>query len=362
MITQSDPYIDINELKNIKKILNSKSLMNNDCIEVFEKSISEYTGANYCVAVNNATSGIFCCLRSLGVGCGDEVIIPNMTFIATSNAVILANATPVFCDVSLDNCCIDPNKIEEKITSKTKAIIIVHLLGMTCDVDAILKIAKKYNLKIIEDIAQSFGVFINGTHTGLFGDAGVTSFNTNKIITCDKGGAIITNDKQIQVSCRRLRNHGRDTRGGFVHEHVGFNFMMTGLQAAIGISQMAKLKKIIDKKKKIYERYCKSFSKIKNIEFFNIGTEETSNYWFSSFIFERKNELCEFLNKNGVQTRDFFYPLNMQPCYKSFSEDGSIYENSLFLYNNSLSLPSSFSLTYAQQKYIIDKILLFYSE
>ena len=202
--------------------------------------------------MTNGTAALYCGLKALDLKEEDEIIVPNMTFIASSNAVIFARAKPVLCDIDPNRLCVSAEQIEKVITNKTKAIMPVHLYGRSCDMDPIMNLAKKYNLKIIEDAAQWVGVLYKGRHVGTFGEIGTLSFYANKTITCGEGGIVLTNDDNIKDHCYKMKNHGRSKKGTFIHESIGFNFAFTEMQAAIGISQLKKLNRIISKKEKIY--------------------------------------------------------------------------------------------------------------
>lgn len=358
-INQIEPWIDSNELFHLKRAIDSKYIVEHNLTREFESMVMEHTKSKYAIAVTNGTMALYCCLLAIGISPGDEVIVPNLTFVATANAVIMAGATPIFCEVDSVSLCIDTNKIESLITNKTKAIIPVHLYGNSSDMDEILRISKIHKLKIIEDAAQGVGVFYNKNHVGTIGDCGILSYYGNKTITCGEGGIILTNNKEISEKCYRLKNHGRDKKGVFKHEEIGFNFSFTEMQAAIGISQMEKLKLIINKKNQIYDKYVYELNNIGDIEMQKFSKNVDPVHWFTSIFTNTKNELSEFLYKNNIQTRDFFYPLNLQPCYKKYKSNEN-YDVSLSIYNRGISLPSSYILSENEQDYIISKIKFFY--
>lgn len=357
-IPQIEPWIDENELKHLKRLVDNRYVVENKLTAEFEQLVRDHTGSKHAISVCNGTIAIYCCLKSLGIGEGDEVIVPNLTFIATANAVIMAGATPIFCDVDIDSMCIDYKLIESLITDRTKAVIPVHLYGNSVDLYPIMEICKRNSLRLIEDAAQGVGVLYDKKHVGTFGDCGILSYYGNKTITCGEGGIILTNDDEIAKQCYRLKNHGRDKKGIFIHEHIGYNFSFTEMQAAIGISQMEKLDRIIEKKKSIYDLYVKELNGVGDLLPQKFDSLTTPIHWFTSFLTENKNELSQYLLKNNIQTRDFFYPLDLQPCYK-LTKDGK-YENSHKLYKNGISLPSSYNLTNEQQIYVIDCIKKFY--
>jgi perosamine synthetase len=359
-IPQIEPWIDNSELKELKRVIDSTFVTENKLTKEFENMIKELTGSRYAIAITNGTAALFCCLKALDIGPGDEVIVPNMTFVATSNAVLMAGAKPVLCEITPDTLCLDPSNLQQLISPNTKAIIPVHLYGQSCDMERICKIAQENNIKIVEDAAQGVGVTFNNKHVGTFGDLGILSFYGNKTITCGEGGIILTDSKHLRDLCYRLKNHGRIQKGTFKHDYIGFNFSFTEMQAAIGISQMKKLPLIIDRKKKIHDRYYTELSKISD-KLCPIFLDQRTNpvWWFTSFLTENKDSLQEYLLKMGIQTRDFFYPLHKQPCYDKMCFEGN-FSISERVYHQGISLPSSYGLSEKEQDYIIDCIYRFY--
>lgn len=360
MIPQIKPWIDETELTELKRVIESTYVVEHDLTKEFERMTCELTKSEYAIATTNGTLALFCCLKALGIGHGDEVIVPDMTFIATSNSVIMAGAIPVFCDITANTFCIDPLKIESLITPRTKAIIPVHLYGQSADMDSIMDLAKRYNLKIIEDAAQGVGVKFRGRHVGTLGDIGILSYYGNKTITCGEGGMILTDDSDLAKRCYRLKNHGRDRKGIFIHEYIGFNFSFTEMQAAVGIAQMRKLPKIIERKRQIHDNYLKLLSGLDGFRPVYIDQRCTPVFWFTSFLSEDTEELSKYLEGEGIQTRRFFYPLHMQPCYQYMKYDIGSFPVSEQIYKQGISLPSSYSLTDDEIEYISQKIRVFY--
>jgi len=342
-------------------VIDSTYVVENTATKQFEKMVRDYTNSRHAVSMTNGTVGLYCCLKALGIGNGDEVIVPDMTFVATANAVIMAGGTPVFVDVVSSNFCISPEEIVKNITPRTKAIIPVHLYGQAANMDAIMEIAKQHQLHVIEDAAQSIGVLYNKKHTGTIGDCGVFSFYSNKTITTGEGGIITTQNDVLRDKCYRLKNHGRSVKGIFVHDEIGFNFSFTEMQAALGISQMRKLPAVIAKKQRIYDLYRDRLSCIDNKMIpIPIATGVSPVHWFTSFLTQDKESLMDFMKKRGVQTRLFFYPLHMQPCYANTPYHQGEYPNSKQAYDMGISLPSSYGLSESDQHRVIDTILEFY--
>ncbi len=362
-IIQIEPWIDNSELEQLKRVIDSTFLTENKLTAEFEEGMRNLTGAKYAIATSNGTTALYCGLKALGIGFGDEVIVPDLTFVASSNAVIMTGATPIFCDVEKDNLGIDVLKAESLVTEKTKAIMPVHLYGQSSDMVKIIEFANRHHLKVVEDAAQSIGVNFKGYHVGLRGDVSAISFYGNKTITCGEGGIILTNDDNIAQSCRRLKNHGRDKRGTFVHEHIGFNFSITEMQAAIGIAQLQKLPAIIKRKQEIHDNYQQGLKDISEIKITPIDSRCEPVHWFTSFYTNYRAELAEYLAENGIQTRRFFCPLHLQPCYQDqeWHDPHKEYPISTEAYETAISLPSAYALKPEEQDYVIETIRQFYT-
>ncbi len=362
-IVQIEPWIDESELEQLKRVIESTYLTEHKLTQEFEAGIKSLTGAKYAIATSNGTTALYCGLKALGIGFGDEVIVPDLTFVASSNAVIMAGAIPIFCDVEKDNLGINVEEAESLITERTKAIMPVHLYGQSADMEKIIEFAIHHNLKVIEDAAQSIGVNFKGDHVGLRGDVSAISFYGNKTITCGEGGIILTNSDTIAQSCRRLKNHGRDHRGTFVHEHIGFNFSITEMQSAIGVAQLQKLPAIIQRKQEIYDHYAAGLKDIPELQITPIDHRCEPVHWFTSCYTDHRAELADYLAENGIQTRRFFCPLHLQPCYQDqdWFDTEKNYPVSTQAYERGISLPSAYGLKPEEQDYVIENIRQFYS-
>lgn len=308
---------------------------------------------------SNGTLALFLGLLSLGIGRGDEVIVPDFTFIASAGSVAFTGAKPVFVDINVDSLNIDVEKIEGAITEETKAIMPVHIYGQSADMDPILRLAKKHNLKVIEDSAESYGVFYKGKHTGTIGDVGIISFFADKTVTCGEGAVILTNDDKICKKLRYLRNQGRLTSGSFMHPQLGMNFRMTDLQCAVGVAQLKKFKEIEKKKLENLELYKSLLKSVNGVSFI-----KEVNY--SNFIpfrvpikVKRLDELTQHLENNSIQTRGFFYPLHRQPCFNYLGYDENDFPVTNEVYSEGLCLPVFPSLEREQIEYVCQKITLF---
>ena len=265
----------------------------------FEEAFRKWVGAKMAISCTNGTAALHIGISSLGIGPGDEVIVPSYTFIASSFSVVQAGAIPVFCDVT-DDHTIDPSKIEALITPRTKGIVVVHLYGVVADMGAIMKVAKKHNLKVIEDCAQSIGAKYNGIHTGLIGDVGCFSFCQSKHFTTGgEGGMVITNDEDLGWECRSFRDHGYDVRTRmnmlaleeklpYIHRRVGFNYRMTELQSVIGINELKRFDNWNMKRRLKYAKmYDEAFTGLKGIKKLPYNDEERQNsYWWYRIILD----------------------------------------------------------------------------
>ena len=343
MIIQTEPFINQSDSKILKKVIARKYVTEDKYTKIFENKIKSYTGSKYAISVNNWTSGLYCCLKAFNIGPGDEVIVPNLTFIATSNAVLMTGATLVLCEVSQDDMCIDLKKLEKLINKKTKAVIPVHLYGNCCNMNGIVKLKKKYKFAIIEDAAQALGVRYKDKHVGNFGDCGGFSFYGNKIMTTGEGGIVVTNNKNLAKKIYKLKNHGREKKGIFKHKSIGFNFMFTELQAALGISQLNKLDKILKKRDSIFNFYQKNIKDKNKIKFHLNDKSIKPLHWFVNITANNISKIERELKKKGFQTRKLFYPLNLQPCYKNHKNVKNLNDDfkiSKKTYQNVLSLPT----------------------
>jgi perosamine synthetase len=362
-INQIEPWINSTESNYIKKIVSKTFLTESHETKKFENNIIKKFKTSNSLAVSNWTAGIFMCLKAINIKPNDEIIVPNLTFIATATPIIWLGAKVVLCDVDKDNFNLDLDQLKKLITKKTKCIIPVHLYGHCCDLKKLFKIAKKNNLHVIEDAAQAIGAKYRGKFLGTLANFGGYSFYGNKIITTGEGGVILFKNKKYQKKLYSLKNHGRHKKGVFKHDHIGYNFMFTEMQAAIGNIQLKKLDKILLKKKFIFEFYKRKLSEIKKISFMKPIKFNDPVFWFSNIIIKDKNKLVKFLSRKGIQTRDIFFPLHKQPCFKNKNYIKNIknsFKNSEEIFNTGLSLPSHYNLTKKDLLYIVSNIKKFY--
>jgi perosamine synthetase len=336
-----EPCLDEAETENVLKCLREGWISSKgEFIDRFEADFANYVGSSQAISVSNGTVALHLALLALGLGPGDEVIIPGLTYVATANSVAYVGATPVLSDINPDDWNIDVDRLESLITSKTKAIIPVHLYGMPCHMEQIVDIASRHNLFIIEDCAEALGSKINGKHVGTFGDIATFSFYGNKTITTGEGGMVVTNDRMLGMKTRKLKGQGLSDKE-YYHDVVGYNYRMTNICAAIGVAQLGKLNSILTRKSEIADRYRCALSLFARFQPDLLGY--TNSYWMVSCILPGCNiaAIRNHLSVNGIETRPFFYPINKLPMYKACSEIPTSEKISPM----GLNLPSSPNLT-----------------
>lgn len=291
-------------------------------IDLFERKFSKYIGCQHGVAVANGTAALHLALLACGVKPGDEVIVPDLTFAATINAVLHANAKPVIVDVEKESWCIDPDEIKKAITPRTKAIIPVHLYGQPCDMQTIIKIAKERKIYVIEDCAEAHGATFKGKKVGSLGDVGCFSFFGNKIITSGEGGMCVTHDTKKAEKIRMLKNHGMAKKVKYWHEEIGYSYRMTNLQAAIALAQLERIEHILKARRRIELDYKRVFSDLKFIEFQRDDLPNRKKItWLVSLLVKdekQKKELMDKLRNYKIDARSFFFPLSKMGIYKQY--------------------------------------------
>ena len=317
-------------------------------ITKFESEFASFCGAKYALSVSNATVGLHLSLVALGIGKDDEVIIPDLTFVATGNVVKYVNAKPVIVDIDPDTLCIDANDINKAITKNTRAIIPVHLYGHPADMNKINEIAKENNLLVIEDAAEAHGAEIDGRRVGSFGDVGVFSFYGNKIITSGEGGMITTNNKNLYERLKFLRDHAMSSEKRYWHTEVGFNYRMTNLQAALGLAQLRRIEDLIQKRIEIFEWYKEGLFGAENISLNRTQAGIKNVYWMIcleilDYTEKQRDDFLVKLKEKGIDGRPYFYPLSDMPIF----DDTNTY-NAHNVYKTGLNLPSFFDITKEQ--------------
>ncbi len=346
-IPLAKPALDGNELEYITDcIKNSWISSQGKYVTNFEDKFCEYVGSNYALAVSNGTVALHLALVALGIGPGDEVLVPNLTFAAPVNAILYVGATPILVDVDPDSMCINPELAMASISDRTKAIIVVHLYGHPADMDTIVKFSKINNLKIIEDCAEAIGSKYRDKHVGIFGDIGTFSFYGNKTITTGEGGMLVTNSKKIYDHAKILRDHGMSVEKKYWHNEIGFNYRLTNMQAAIGLAQLERIEYFIERKQFSASEYNK---RLRDSKFFKIPKNKLNvinSYWMYSIVLSQdclhqKEELMNHLSKNHIESRPIFFPIHCMPPYKKYSTSNQSYEVSSYLSKGGLCLPSS---------------------
>jgi len=350
-----EPLLNGNELKYVDDAVRTGWISSSgDYVNKFESKFAEYVQSKYGIAVCNGTVALHLALVALGIGKNDEVIIPSFTMIATAFAVCYTGATPVFVDADKETWNIDVTKIEEKITKNTKAIIPVHIFGNPCNMDEISKIAKKYNLFVIEDAAEAHGAEYNGKKIGSFSDIACFSFFANKNLTTGEGGMCITNNEEYNKLCRYYKNmcFPLDGTRNYMHENIGFNYRMSNIHAAIGLAQVEKAdeyRKLRIRNAQLYKKYLENCEGI----IFQRDTPNSLNVnWMNTIIIDdkkyghTKDELILYLKSNGIDTRLLFKSMNRQPSLRKFGCDCSgAYPITDWLSDNGFYLPSGSNLS-----------------
>lgn len=356
-IPQMEPWFDENETNACTEYMKSGFFITEfHKTKEFEKMICDYTNSKYCIVTNNGTTTLIMALMALNIGKDDEVIIPDFTMIATPNSVKMVGATPIFADIDEETLTLDLNDIEHRITNKTRAIIHVSLNTRTNDMKKLKELCEKHNLYLIEDSAQSLGSFINKKHIGTFGIIGSFSFSPPKIISTGQGGALVTDNVDIAMKLRKIKDFGRERGGVDLHDEFGLNFKFTDLQACIGIEQMKKLPWRVNRMKEIWNLYYdRLHSHVKMIK------SNNSEWipWFVDIYVDDPLKLQDYLKKNNIGSRQVYPPIHTQKIYKDYNHLS--YPITEKYTNMGLWLPSSSKLTNNQINYICDKILEYYS-
>lgn len=357
--------IDANDIKAVVKVLKSDWLTQGPVVKQFEEELAKYCNAKYAVAVSNGTAALHLAYLAAGLGTDDEVITTPNTFAATSNMLLAVGAKPVFCDIRLDNYNIDESKIEELITPKTKAIVPVHFGGHPCNMDKILNIARKHKLLVIEDACHALGASHKNKKIGSIGDMSVFSFHPVKSITTGEGGAILTNNPDFYKKLTHLRTHGitKDASGFNVMTTLGYNYRITDIQTALGVSQLKKLNKFVKARQQVFNTYKKELSSVKDV----LTPSITKNSISSNHLFvirtkdpTRRDPLANFLKQNGIGV-NFHYPaVYSHPYYRENGYKKVGLANADLYHSSCITLPIYTTLKTSQIKYVCAKIKKFF--
>lgn len=350
------PIIGEEEIENVVEVLKSGMIAQGPKVMEFEEKFANWIGAKYGIATNSGTSALHVALLACGIGEGDEVITTPFTFIASGNAIVYTGATPVFADIDLDTYTIDPDKIEDLITDKTKAILPVQLYGQAADMDKIREIAEKHDLKIIEDAAQAHGAEYNGEKVGTLGDMACFSFYPTKNMTTSEGGMITTNDEELAKKAQMFRAHGASER--YHHDEIGYNFRMTDIAAAIGLAQLKVIDEFNDKRISNADYLNEQLKDIEGI----VTPKSPDNYKhvYHQYTIRvekgNRDDWVEFLTNKGIGTGIHYpIPLYNQPIYKKLGIEGDcpLAEKAA---DNVISLPVHPSLTKEDLDLVVDAV------
>ena len=352
------PFLAGNEKKYVNECLNSSWISSKgEFIGRFEKTFADFTKIKYAATVSNGTVALHTALLALGIKEGDEVIVPTLTYIASVNAIKYTGATPIFVDSEDKYWQMCAEDIKNRITPKTKAIMVVHLYGHPCNMDEITKLAKNNNLLIIEDCAEALGTLYRSQHVGSFGDVACYSFFGNKTVTTGEGGMITTNNKDIYEKCLRIKGQGLAENREYWHDIVGYNYRMTNIQAAIGLAQLENIDDIILKKIEISKWYKENLIDIP-IECGIEAEYAKHTHWMVSILVNssERADLRSVLRQNSIETRPFFYPIHQMPMYNA----GEKYEIAENIAYRGINLPSYPELSENNVGFICEKIRDFY--
>jgi perosamine synthetase len=357
-----EPQVGEEERELLHQVLDSNFLNDGDFTTQFEQKLAGVLGCKHVVAVTSGTSALFLALAANSVGPGDEVIVPDITFVATANAVVLAGAKPVLVDVDPRTLNLSPVEVKKAITPQTRAIVPVHVSGRPANMPAILEIAEKNGIVVIEDAAEALLSKLNGKCLGTFGHAGILSFSPNKTITTGQGGAILLDDDILEVRLRELKDQGRPVRGtggNDVHDQIGYNFKLTNLQAAIGVAQLEKLVSRTTRMKQTYLQYVEGLKDIEELTLLPFQVEKGEIPQWVDVLTQRSDELVEYLQACNIFCRRFWLPMHTHNPYRLPDDE---FPNSTHLSAKALWLPSSFSLSDADIEQVCNKIRDFFEK
>lgn len=377
MIPLSVPNLAGNEWKYIKDCLDTNWVSSvGSYVDRFEKSLADFTGAKYAVSTVNGTAALHISMLLAGVEQNDYVILPNITFIASANAVSYLKASPIFIDVKEDSWQMDLGLLEEFLETKTeilnnvcvlksdkrtiRCIMPVHVLGNMCDMDRLIRLAKKHSLKVVEDATESLGSYYKGKHSGTFGLFGCVSFNGNKIITTGGGGMILTNNEALAKKAKHITTQAKSDSFEYVHDEIGYNYRLVNILAAMGLAQMEQLPGFLDHKNTLYTNYTNELKNLGGFKIQKVSEDVKPNNWLQTFMFDRAKDLMQYLIQHKIQVRPFWVPMNRLEMFKH-----DIYvstnDTSGLVYANSVSLPCSTNLAFEQQAEVIETIKKFYA-
>lgn len=371
MLLLSGPNISGNEWKYVKDCLDTGWVSSVGAyVEMFEKMTAEFAGAKYAVATSSGTTALHICLILNGIERGDYVIAPNLTFVASINAIKYTNADPILIDVDEQTWQMDLDLLERFLAEgteikngfcvykngrKIKAIMPVHVLGNMCDMDRLLAISKKYRLIVIEDATEALGSYYKNKHAGTFGLLGTFSYNGNKIITTGGGGMIVTDNEALAKKAKHLTTQAKSDPFEYMHDEIGYNYRLVNTAAAMGVGQMELLPKFLQRKREIIAFYKKELEGVGDISFQKVDDNVSPNWWLPTIMTEKQKQVLTILNDNKMQSRPFWVPMNKLPIFIKdlyYTRD----DRSDYVYQKCLSIPCSTNISDDQLTCVVAKI------
>ena len=330
-IPLSTPDITEAEIEAVVAVLRTPRLSLGPVSEQFEEAVATYISVPHAVAVSSGTAGLHLCMRALGIGEGDEVIVPSFAFIAAANAIRYERATPVFADIDPVTLNIDPQRIEEAITSRTRAILVVHNFGVPAEISAILEIAERHGLLVIEDACEALGAEHCGRKAGSMGHAGVFAFYPNKQITTGEGGMVVTQDESLARRIRALRNQGRyESDDWFQHTELGYNYRISEINCALGLAQMSRLEEILQKREAVAAAYNQRLSRFQALTLPPLSVAEGRLSWFVYVVRLntsaplKRDAVMRGLDAAGIASGRYFAPIHLQPSYAAWRDSANL--------------------------------------
>src|SRR5260370_4216490 len=354
MIPQFRSYVDMSDYEYLRRAFEERYIAEGRFAQEFQSQLLQIIGAPYGCLACNGTLAIYLALKGLGIGPGDEVIVQNITFIASANAVHLTGATPRFADIkAFNDLTLDLERLE--LTWRTKALMACHLFGTACsNIEEIRKHCVDHGLLLIEDAAQALGIKNARSHCGTFGAAGTFSFYADKTITTAEGGLVVTGEKELYERMVYLRNQGRKSSGTFVHPELGYNFRMNNILACLGLSQLSKLQHITARKQEIHELYHSYLGDAVN---YLVIRSDFTYIPFRVVVFvPNATAVMDYMKERGIEPRSMFYPLHRQPCYAKLGYDDDGFEHSLACFDRGICLPTWVGLTEEQVRYVSETL------
>jgi perosamine synthetase len=362
LIPVYQPFLEGNERRYVGECIESSWISSKGpYVQKFEQAFADFIGVKYATSVCNGTVALHLALVSLGIGPGDEVIVPTLTYIASVNAITYTGALPVFVDSREDSWQLDPEDVKKKISTKTRAILPVHLYGHPCPMDELTEISQRHDLFIVEDCAEAIGAIYRGRRVGAFGHISAFSFYGNKTITTGEGGMVATNDETLFERAFHFKGQGLAKFREYWHDTIGYNYRMTNICCALGLAQLEQVDEILSRKKRIRDWYCKYLADLP-LAFHGVVGDVEHSYWMVSIVVESprdREELRDYLKACGIETRPVFYPVHTMPMYSTKFQRHPVAEKIGW---RGINLPSWPGLTEAQVLWISECIHRYYEK